>query len=191
MNIGVDMRRELVLSCHIQELRFALASPRRGMFVSEAGLQIKNPMTDEAIETILSRVSDAEAIRNICADPDLPSREAWRVACRADPALAARYAAAVEEAAHTVFGEIIDIADTEEDPQKARNRIDARKWVAARLSPKYYGERQKVDVTLDVGAMSDDAMGKELAMIVGVRVAAADPALVAADSAAEIEEDGA
>jgi hypothetical protein len=59
------------------------------------------------------------------------------------------------------------------------------------LSPKHYGERQKVDVTLDVGAMSDDAMGKELAMIVGVRVAAADPALVAADSVAEIEEDGA
>jgi hypothetical protein len=59
------------------------------------------------------------------------------------------------------------------------------------LSPKHYGERQKVDVTLDVGAMSDDAMGKELAMIVGVRVAVADPALVAADPAAEIEEDGA
>jgi len=161
------------------------------MLVSEAGLQIKNPMTDEAIETILSRVSDAEPIRKICADPDLPSREAWRVACRADPALAARYASAVEEAAHTVFGEIIEIADEEEDPQKARNRIDARKWAASRLSPKHYGERQKVDVTLDVGSMSDDAMGKELAMIVGVQVAAADPALVAADSAAEIEEDGA
>jgi hypothetical protein len=68
------------------------------------------------------------------------------------------YARAREEQADTFADEISAIAD-EPPPNDEkgrtdsgwvawqRNRIDARKWVAAKLKPKRYGE--KVDVTSD------------------------------------------
>jgi hypothetical protein len=37
---------------------------------------------------------------------------------------------------------VIEIADTEEHSDKARVRIDARKWVAGKMKPKKYGDKQ-------------------------------------------------
>jgi hypothetical protein len=51
------------------------------------------------------------------------------------------YTRAREERADLVADEIITIADTEPDPNKARVMIDARKWWAARVNPKKYGGR--------------------------------------------------
>ncbi len=42
--------------------------------------------------------------------------------------------------------EIVDIADTEQDSSKARNRIDARRWYATKMQPNKYGERIDVNV---------------------------------------------
>ena len=41
--------------------------------------------------------------------------------------------------------EIIEIADKTTDPQKARVQIDSRKWIASKLKPKKYGDRQTVE----------------------------------------------
>jgi hypothetical protein len=41
--------------------------------------------------------------------------------------------------------EIIEIIDTETDPNRARVRMDGRKWVAAKQAPKKYGD--KIDHT--------------------------------------------
>ena len=51
----------------------------------------------------------------------------------------------------------IHIADTEPDPNKARVRIDARKWVASKLAPKKYGERIEVNHggNLNLTSMTD------------------------------------
>jgi hypothetical protein len=128
-------------------------------------------LTAEIASTILDRVADGEFLRNICADnPDLPTREAFRRACRADPVLTADYDRARGEAADKYVSEIIDIADNEKDPQVAKNRIDARKWVASKFNPKHYGDRQKVDVSVSVADMTDDAMNAELFALVGVKI---------------------
>ena len=37
--------------------------------------------------------------------------------------------------------EILNIADTCTDPQKAKLQIDARKWYASKLAPRKYGEK--------------------------------------------------
>lgn len=65
-----------------------------------------------------------------------------------------RYARAKEEQADLMADEIIDIADeltgkdlTHEKIGAAKQRIDARKWVAAKLKPKKYGD--KLDHTTD------------------------------------------
>ena len=47
--------------------------------------------------------------------------------------------------------EIIDIADTEIDPQRARNRIDARRWYASKMKPDKFGDR----IDLNINAVVD------------------------------------
>lgn len=45
----------------------------------------------------------------------------------------------------------VDIADTDADPVRARVRIQARQWLAAKYAPKEYGERLDVNVqTVDL-----------------------------------------
>jgi hypothetical protein len=51
----------------------------------------------------------------------------------------AQYARAREEQADFYADEIIQIADTCTDTNKARLQIDARKWKASKLAPKKYG----------------------------------------------------
>jgi hypothetical protein len=46
-----------------------------------------------------------------------------------------------------VADEIIYIADTEPDPNKARVRIDARKWWASKVNKKDYGDRVSAEVS--------------------------------------------
>jgi P27 family predicted phage terminase small subunit len=53
----------------------------------------------------------------------------------------AQYVRAREEQADYYADEMVEIADTTDDPQKARLQIDARKWKASKLAPKKYGEK--------------------------------------------------
>ena len=55
------------------------------------------------------------------------------------------YARAREDQADTFADEMCDIADEEEDVQRAKLKIDARKWVAARMKPKSWGDRSAIE----------------------------------------------
>lgn len=60
------------------------------------------------------------------------------------------YARAREAQADALANQIVPIADGDRkkgDPNRDRLRVDARKWVAARLRPRVYGD--KIDVTSD------------------------------------------
>ena len=57
------------------------------------------------------------------------------------------YARAREERSHMMADEIIEIADTEPDPNRARVRIDARKWWASKVNKKDYGDRVTAEVS--------------------------------------------
>ncbi len=56
--------------------------------------------------------------------------------------------------------DLVHIADTDHDPNRARVRIDARKWVASKLAPKKYGERLDVSHSgnLNLTALSDQEL---------------------------------
>ena len=63
-----------------------------------------------------------------------------------DPDLTRLYEAAQAAKAELYVDEIIEIADTEPDPQAARNRIDARRWYASKMRPSRYGDQLKIQV---------------------------------------------
>jgi hypothetical protein len=60
------------------------------------------------------------------------------------------YARAREERSDVLAREILEIADApyadQVAVQRARNRIDTRKWLAAKLAPRKYGDRVEHDV---------------------------------------------
>ena len=106
--------------------------------------------TQELAEKICFRVSNGEALKDICADPDMPCAtqvRKWNVENRNGFALL--YARAREARADYWAEEIIEIADsvrqgaTSEEVQAAKLASDNRKWTAARLLPKQYGDRME------------------------------------------------
>lgn len=70
------------------------------------------------------------------------------------------FARARETRAETFADQIIEIAETDEDPNRARVRIDARKFIASKLLPRVYGDAQRVEVntTINVATAHADAL---------------------------------
>ena len=116
-----------------------------------------NRYTKAIADKICARIADGESLNAICKDSNMPHRHTvmeWalgqvKVADKAN--FPDKYARARKAQADAFADEIVDIADTEPDPNKARIRIDARKWVAGKQRPKKYGDRSKLEVTGEDG----------------------------------------
>lgn len=110
-------------------------------------------------KAICSRIAEGESLRTICKDSKMPARATvfqW-LADNEDFQRAMRLARDIQ--ADTLADEILEIADTDPDPQCARLRIDARMWYAGKLRPKKYGNRpeeepgdEKQVITVTIGS---------------------------------------
>lgn len=125
------------------------------------------------------RISDGRSEKSVCSDADMPSRETVWKWDGEDPDFSRSYAHAREARAAHLAEEALSIGDelgdapTSEQVQAAKLRVDTRKWFAAKLHPKKYGDRIQTDATLSasvhgelthrVSAMSDDELGRILA----------------------------
>ena len=106
--------------------------------------------TSELADLICERIADGESLRKICNDDDMPNKATvfrW-LALHKD--FSDQYAKARESQADTLFDEVLAIADQYDSAadtvnpdhiNRARLRIDARKWMAGKLRPKKYGEK--------------------------------------------------
>lgn len=122
--------------------------------------------TAELADAILVRIADGESLRSICNDPEMPSRPtvySWVLDNK--DGFFDRYARAREMQAHALVDDCVEVADDgindwmeRNDPnnpgyaangehmQRSRLRVDTRKWTAARILPKVYGDRVQTDV---------------------------------------------
>lgn len=107
--------------------------------------------TQDIADRICEHLIEGKSLRSICLADDMPSAAA---VCRwlgENEPFREQYAQARDAQADTLADEIVDIADGEkgsrpaQDSNRDRLRVDARKWVAAKLKPKKYGD--KLDVT--------------------------------------------
>lgn len=108
-------------------------------------------LDDQIIETILERISNGEILTAVCAElgcrPSIMLHRADR-----DPSFwGERYTRARRLQAAALAEDVVRITDEEKDPQRARVRSDARKWLAARLDPARFGDKLTMDGTLQVG----------------------------------------
>lgn len=116
---------------------------------------------------LCARVAAGQSLKAACDEEGVRHKTArdWLIAH-------AEFSAEMDRAraaqADTFADEIVSIADTEIDPNVARVRIEARKWVSSKLLPRRYGERvtQDVEVTVrQAHETTDDARARALALL--------------------------
>jgi len=101
--------------------------------------------TPKVAQEICDWIASGGSVSAYCRQPGKIAKSAIFRRLATDEAFAAAYAQACQARSHAYADEIVDIADTEADPVKARNRISARQWFAAKHEPKKYGDRQVLE----------------------------------------------
>lgn len=125
--------------------------------------------TPELASAILQRVADGESVRSICRDDAMPHLSTFFRWITEKPDFREQYDAATDVRAETIFEEALEIADTvlmgekvktigEGENQKvetqtgdmverAKLKVDTRKWFLSKLKPKRYGDKIQQEVT--------------------------------------------
>lgn len=116
--------------------------------------------TPELGAEICRRFAAGAPIAAICELEGMPEQSsvwAWR---RRYPEFGRLYKEAEQDHADALADQIPKIADGDDNPHKARNRIDARKWRAGTIKPREYGNRLDVNVaqTADPAALHAEGM---------------------------------
>lgn len=131
--------------------------------------------TPEIAERICAELMDGRSLRAVCAQDDMPSIVTVFNWLHTNGEFLKQYARAREFQADYYAQQIVDIADTpqegaiitETDDGKVETRradmiehrrlqVDARKWYAAKLAPKKYGEKVQAELSGAIGVTDVD-----------------------------------
>ena len=132
--------------------------------------------TPQLAALICERIAHGESLVAISGKQGLPTRQTILEWLKLHSDFEAMYRQAREDQADTLADEIIAIADSVKDAgpadsarvNAARLRVDARKWTAAKLKPKVYGDRVEAALTGAVTVehtITDEDRAKVLALI--------------------------
>lgn len=133
--------------------------------------------TEELADKICAELADGKSMRMVCKADGMPDKSTVFRWLRTKDGFRDQYARAKEESADALTDEMLDIADDShldyidsddgsvrvnaENIQRSRLRIDTRKWLASKLKPKKYGDKQAVDHTSSDGSMASDGLTSE------------------------------
>jgi hypothetical protein len=117
----------------------------------------------DTCKACIKAVFDGESVVDFLRDVGMEP-QAFYETLKKNPELLDAYADAKRFRAEILANEIVHIADSEDDPQKARNRIQARQWFASKVSPRDWGDRMDINVTqtIDIGSALQDARARAL-----------------------------
>lgn len=119
--------------------------------------------SQELADRICSELATGKSLRTVCKAEGMPSTQTVFRWLRTHEGFCDQYARAKDEAADALVDEMLDIADDaandwmkvhdKDNPgyrlngeaiNRSRLRVDTRKWIAAKLKPKRYGEKVAV-----------------------------------------------
>lgn len=136
--------------------------------------------TDELASDICVRLGLGESLRKICLDEDMPSLRSVMGWLTTKPDFLQQYTRAREIQAETQFDELIDIVDQPPEMSHVigsngelvevkfdssyvawmKLRVDTRKWTAARMAPKRYGDYKPPEEKIDPAIIDVDVRHK-------------------------------
>ena len=121
-------------------------------------------------DRICAELADGVSLRSVCREDWAPDKVTVQRWLRERESFRTQYARAKEESADSLAEEILDIADdgtndwverqtrngtyvalNDEAVQRSRLRVDARKWIAAKLKPKKYGDKVEHEHKGEIG----------------------------------------
>lgn len=128
----------------------------------------RDDVNDDVMNTVCEAIASGKSLRSQLAEHNITNGSFFR-AIEANSAWAEQYTRAREAQADTLADEIVDIADDsagDTDPASRRLRVEARKWTAAKLRPKRWGDNVNINhggevahkVKLDMGALTADQL---------------------------------
>jgi hypothetical protein len=140
--------------------------------------------SEELGNRICVELAKGESLNAICKREGFPDLTTVYDYLRRDPSFAHNYARAKSDSADTLAAKIIDVIEnsTPETVNVDRLKVDAYKWIAAKLKPKSYGERvqaeltgkdggpiQTMSVTLDAGNLAPEARELLRQTLIGIK----------------------
>jgi hypothetical protein len=143
-----------------KRLRQGTEAPQQGEFDSHyARTRARggrpSSFTPERAERICDWIAEGGSLRSYCRTEGAPAMTTIHGWLDRHEAFRAMYDQARDMQADAFFDEIIDIADTASDLDRARLQIDARKWLASRMAPRKYGNR--IAIVLGTSRTQDHA----------------------------------
>ncbi len=117
----------------------------------------------EIADYVCSGIGKGKSLRSLCEPKDMPAHSTVLDWVRDNTDFADQYTRAREVQADTIFDEILEIADdskndfmesqeghvstNQENIQRSRLRIDARKWMAGKMRPKKYSDHIRQEIS--------------------------------------------
>lgn len=124
-----------------------------------------NPdIPDHTFDSILQAIASGWTVQ-AALDDHLVTRYDYDKALRKDPLKSKAHTRARQDGVDAMADQVPHIADTEPDAQKARNRIEARKWLAGVIKPREYGPRLDLTVTNTADPAELHRLGMERARL--------------------------
>lgn len=119
--------------------------------------------SEELCNLICQKLISGESLNLICEEPEMPCGSTVYKWLAENAEFSDKYTRARNIQADLYFEEIVDISDDgrrdyKEDKdghevpdydhiQRSRLRVDARKWVVARMNPRKYGEKKGLELS--------------------------------------------
>lgn len=133
-------------------------TPDNGPWLSKEGTRHANRIRPSIYDDgMLKRVCDGLvqglSIKQTCEPMDMPRWQEVYLEMQRSEEVRTAIAGAREAQQEVTADDIVEMADlaTAEDHNVVKLRIWARQWRAAKLAPKKYGEKQTVDINVDMG----------------------------------------
>lgn len=102
----------------------------------------------ERVKSVLESIATPMTLTKALQKHGVSPHGFYRVV-QSSPEMVASFNRAREISVHQMAAQVIDIADDSDDPIKARNRIDARKWLASKLRPQEYGDKIEINANIN------------------------------------------
>lgn len=124
---------------------------------------VASTFTQALFDKICNLIAEGKSVREICRMEGMPDRRTFRGWHQRTPELQAQYDRACLDREEVYFEQILEIADdsagdemeigdgikalNSEYVQRSKVRIDARKWILARMNRKKYGDHVTEEIT--------------------------------------------
>lgn len=132
-----------------------------GQVVKATPGQVETPENYKKMDRLLEMIVAGDSANNAIKATFGDRRTFCRVISQ-DPTLNVQYLNALGIRADILADECVEIADSEKDANRAKVRVTARQWLAAKYKPKTYSERLEMALehTISILGVLTEARGR-------------------------------